>query len=118
MIVWGVCISFETAGLKSFLPANVPCPSWSRSHLAMSTTFELMEPAGPILSILRHGIGVALPSTSVWGVDRSSPFLNDLMVVLVDDIPIGLKILSVTKSSQLIPDTFATTWPAVRNIRF
>ena len=69
----------------------------------MSMTFELIEPAGAMLSMLRQGmVRDLLVDLCVRGCDIVLAG-SAVMLVLLEDIPSGVKIRSRTKSSQLLP---------------
>ena len=84
----------------------------------MSLTLELIEPAGPIVSMTLNGTSTAVLSLSVYGVAKSPPFCDSLTAKLLFFIPIGSRIRVRITSSHDVPATSALRWPAVRNIRF
>ena len=51
--IWLVCISAAASSEMSRSPSYSPPPSWSRTHLAICMALELIDPAGPALSMLR-----------------------------------------------------------------
>ena len=76
----------------------------------MSEALEWTAPAAPTLSKLITAIGRTTPSTSRCGAATLSA--RALVLVVVRAIPSGETILSRRKSSQLRPETAATTSPA------
>ncbi len=77
---------------------------------------ELTDPAGPAVSIFPQGMGTGWPFSYQWGVARLSPGLKERMLVLLEFMPSGAKILSLRLSSQLWPVTLAIIWPAAMNM--
>ena len=118
MIVCGVCVSTKELAAMRVLPPARALSSWKRTHCAMSRTLELMEPAGPMLSMLRYGTARRVSSIFVWGVATSGRPTSALVLELVAVMPSGVKMRSRTRSSQLLPLTCAATCPAVRNMMF
>ena len=64
MAICGVCISLSVDSLMICLPPAFPFPIWTSSQRIMSSRSELMEPAGPMLVILRNGISFTASSFS------------------------------------------------------
>ena len=96
----------------------MPLPSCSRTHCDMSTAFELIEPAGPALSMLRHAIARTALSISACGDATFVRCSNPRMVVLDAVMPSGVSNRFCTKSSQLTPDTRAAICPAAMYMMF
>ncbi len=118
MMVWGWCISRTTLSLSRRRPSYSPCPSWSRIHCAISSTFEMMAPAPPRLSKLRQAMGVTSSSILPWGVATSGREGRSRTVVVVSSIPSGVKMRASRKSSHVVSVTASTISPAVRNMTF
>ena len=71
----------------------------------MSVRLELIDPAGPITSMLRNGISTAFFSFSVYGSAKSEVFWDSSTEKLLAFIPSGPKIRPRTTSSQGWPAT-------------
>ena len=84
----------------------------------MSRTCELIEPAGPTMSMLRHGTTRSVSSTRMCGVATSDCNASAVMLVELDDMPSGVKMRRATKSSHDVPETSCTTSPAAMYMRF
>src|SRR5689334_15269387 len=92
VIVCGDSISASVDALMSCWPPIFPSASKKRSHWLMSSTLELIEPAGAMLSMLRQGTGTGLPSRQTCGVATSGEDRRSFVLVLLDVIPNGAKI--------------------------
>jgi hypothetical protein len=79
---------------------------------------ELIEPAGPALSMLRQSTARTMPSTSACGLARPDRPAICRTEVVLDDMPSGVKIRSRMKSSHVVLATCATSWPAVMYMMF
>src|SRR5215204_140873 len=73
-----------------------------------------MAPAAALLSRGLNGNETSLSFSLACGYATLSPGLNFLTLVLLAFMPSFLKIRSVMKSSQLLPETFSMTIPATR----
>ncbi len=80
----------------------------------MSAALELMAPAAPQLSARIGATGAGRPFTTTWGAATLSRLAATL--VLVRDMPSGANTRSRRNSSQLRPETSATTSPAATYI--
>ena len=109
-------MSASTAALMICLPSILPLWVWTISHRAISSTLELIEPAGPTLVMSRNGIATTLSSRSSYGLAKSAAFCESLTEKLLPVIPSGLKIRARTASSHDWPVNRSTRYPAVMNM--
>ena len=73
MTICGRCMSWTCRAATMRLPPTAPPPRFTCSHFDMSLTLELIEPAGPIVSMTLNGTSTAVLSLSVYGVAKSPP---------------------------------------------
>src|SRR5215211_5658347 len=78
---------------------------------------ELIEPAGPALSMFRNGTRPIWLPASTYGYEKSLAASIPLVEVMVRVISSGCRIRSRTTSSHDLPVIFSTSRPAVMNIR-
>ena len=113
MIIWPVCVSVRASSEMSRSPSYSPPPSWSRTHWAICMALELIDPAGPALSMSRYGTASNSPSgVFTWGVATLSSRPSGPISVVLRVMPRGRKMRVATKSSQLMPETASMTSPA------
>ena len=84
----------------------------------MSSAFELIEPAGAMLSMFRYDRSRTVSSTIWCGWATFACPASAFTDVFDAVMPSGLKIRLAMKSSQDVPAATATLWPAARYITF
>ena len=84
----------------------------------MSDTLELMEPAGPMLSMLCQGTINSVSFTSLCGVATLILPARSRTDVKLSVMPNGPKIFSRTRSSHGLPAAWAAACPAARYMMF
>ena len=118
MTIWGVRVSSRASSETSRVPAWAPAdPRCSLTHWAICAALELIEPAGPALSMLRYGTARSSPSgVSTWGWATFSISASGPRRVTLRVIPRGSKMRRATKSSQVAPESASITSPAAIHV--